>query len=88
MKTQSDDGRLHTQWSAEELAAYEAYCARRHGELRACTCGLAEAHLNRHAEDCAYLASVRAIDAGWYALVDQQRADKQWADGLTLGADR
>jgi len=63
-----------TQWSAAELEAYEAYRASRHGELRACTCGLAEANLNRHAEACAYLRSVRAIDAGWYEHVRTTRS--------------
>lgn len=58
-----------TQWSAEELEAYEAYRARRHGELRACTCGMYEANMNRHAEGCAYLEAVRKIDAGWYELM-------------------
>jgi hypothetical protein len=66
MTTHDDDGRLHTLWSAADLEAYEAYRASRHGELRACTCGLDEAALNRHAEGCAYLAAVRSIDAGWY----------------------
>jgi hypothetical protein len=76
MAVKSDDGCLHTQWSAEEQAAYEAYRARHHGELRACTCGIVEANMNCHAEGCAYLASVRKIDEGWYEHMRERKAER------------
>jgi hypothetical protein len=55
---------LAAEWTAAEVADYEAFRADRMDQVQVCTCS---ADFNRHTKDCAYRISVDRIDAAWQA---------------------
>jgi hypothetical protein len=57
---------LNSEWTAAALEDYEAFRSRHEDAIACCTCDLGP-EKSKHADRCDYLASVRKIDAAWYA---------------------
>jgi hypothetical protein len=55
---------MNAEWTAADVAAYEAFLAQHREEVQLCTCA---GEYNHHVADCAYRMSMDRIDAAWKA---------------------